>query len=132
MRAGADCTEPAGLLEASSSTEPPWDDDVILDGRCERKEGLGGANPASSAERCFLPGDIPCGAGPVWNGPSLRAGDFSERLSYCDCVSLRMGDGERVRVPKKSPFGSGVGIRRFLGTSGIESGMGGIASSEEG
>ena len=59
LRAGADCTEAAGLLEASSSTEPPCDDDVALDGRCERKDGLGGASPASSAERCFLPGDIP-------------------------------------------------------------------------
>lgn len=108
---------------ASSSEKTGGDDDSALDDRLG-KNGRGGARPSSSKDRC-------CASVLEYSEAlSLRAGDLSDCLSACDCVSLCNGDGERSCLPPKmlelSPSWS---FCRPRGTSGTASGSEGIPPS---
>lgn len=108
---------------ASSSEKIGGDDDRALDDRLG-KNGRGGARPSSSKDLCFA------SALEYSEALSLRAGDFSDCLSACDCVSLCNGDGERsCLAPKKFESSPSWSFCRPRGTSGIESGSDGIPPS---
>lgn len=99
LRAVVEQKELAGVPVISPSIEAGGED-LMLDVRLDRKGGLGGARPASSNDGRVLSGETASWV--AGKAPGIfRTGDFSERFSMYDWVSLWMGDGERVRVPKK-------------------------------
>lgn len=71
----------------TSSSIEAGGEDFILEVRLVKKGGLGGTRPVSSKDGRGLSGETAS-----WvegNAPGIfRTGEFSERLSNCDCVSL--------------------------------------------